>query len=204
MISDLREMLDQLEQLDMSIGDLLVSDASVAFKPLRENLQYLRSELRKYTLQQKRLLQQILPRVRSGDTAEEELADLYQDYVSSVFWFDSCESFIAAREREVNAILKLMKMFEVQSNMEMADFERANDVQYIFQRDKVVVLDLNILTPKSLIDNFLTNKPTDESDFWFNNKTMTAGVGNIVRQLLQFGQKNVDLDDRGYIFKITG
>ena len=57
MISEMREMLDDLEQMDMLIGDLIVDDASVAFKPLRENLQYLRAALRKYKLEQQKAMQ---------------------------------------------------------------------------------------------------------------------------------------------------
>ena len=57
MISEMREMLDDLEQMDMDIGDLIVNDASVAFKPLRENLQFLRAALRKYKLEQQKAMQ---------------------------------------------------------------------------------------------------------------------------------------------------
>ena len=57
MISEMREMLDDLEQMDMLIGDLIVDDASVAFKPLRENLLYLRAALRKYKLEQQKAMQ---------------------------------------------------------------------------------------------------------------------------------------------------
>ena len=67
MIAQLRDMLDELESMDMDIGDLIVDDASVAFKPLRENLQYLRAALRKYILEQKRLMQDILPGIRAGN-----------------------------------------------------------------------------------------------------------------------------------------
>ena len=57
MISEMRDMLDDLEEMDMAIGDLIVDDASVAFKPLRENLQYLRTALRKYRLEQQKAMQ---------------------------------------------------------------------------------------------------------------------------------------------------
>ena len=57
MISEMRDMLDDLEEMDMAIGDLIVDDASVAFKPLRENLQYLRTTLRKYKLEQQKAMQ---------------------------------------------------------------------------------------------------------------------------------------------------
>ena len=57
MISALREMLEDLEQSEMDIGDLIVDDASVAFKPLRENLEHLRAALRKYKLEQQKAMQ---------------------------------------------------------------------------------------------------------------------------------------------------
>ena len=57
LISEMRDMLDDLEEMDMEIGDLIVDDASVAFKPLRENLQYLRTALRKYKLEQQKSMQ---------------------------------------------------------------------------------------------------------------------------------------------------
>ena len=57
MISEMRDMLDDLEEMDMAIGDLIVDDSSVAFKPLRENLQYLRTALRKYKLEQQKAMQ---------------------------------------------------------------------------------------------------------------------------------------------------
>ena len=57
LISEMRDMLDDLEEMDMQIGDLIVDDASVAFKPLRENLQYLRTALRKYKLEQQKAMQ---------------------------------------------------------------------------------------------------------------------------------------------------
>ena len=57
MISEMRDMLDDLEQMEMRIGDLIVDDASVAFKPLRENLQFLRAALRKYKLEQQKAMQ---------------------------------------------------------------------------------------------------------------------------------------------------
>ena len=46
LLGQLRNMLNDLEIMEMEIGDLITQKPSVAFKPLRENLQYLRSELR--------------------------------------------------------------------------------------------------------------------------------------------------------------
>merc|ERR1711971_246992 len=204
-ISEMREMLDDLEQMDMDIGDLIVNDASVAFKPLRENLQYLRTALREYKLEQQKAMQDILPRIRAGDGAPEEVAALLEAYQDSRYYKRTLGPFIGERRREVNSILQLMNMYPLESNMELADYERANDVEYIFQRSKVVVVDLNILTPRSLIEDFIHPNSTDgDRNYWFDDNTAMARVGQKVKGLLRFGHSNLDQDDRGYLLKVTG
>merc|ERR1712172_205839 len=204
-ISEMREMLDDLEQMDMDIGDLIVNGASVAFKPLRENLQFLRAALRKYKLEQQKAMQDILPRIRAGDGAPEEVAALLEAYQDSRFYKRTLGPFIGERRREVNSIRQLMNMYPLESNMELADYERANDVEYIFQRSKVVVVDLNILTPRSLIEDFLHPNSTDsDRHYWFDDNTAMARVGQKVKGLLRFGHSNLDQDDRGYLLKVTG
>ena len=136
----------------------------------------------------------------------EEVVLLLQAYEDSLFHKRNLRNFIDEREREVNSIRTLMNMYPVESNMELADYERANDVEYIFQRSKVVVVDLNILTPRSLIEDFLDPNSTliNERTFWFDNNTAIAGVKHAVGGLLDFGHSNLDQDDRGYLLKVTG
>jgi hypothetical protein len=206
MLSNLRNMLNDLETMDMDIGALLSKDASIAFKPLRENLQHLRSELRKYTLMQKQRMAEILPRIKSGDPADDELVKLLDDWGKSRFYDKTLGPFIRRdRSREVEAVGKILAWYGAAGgNMEMADFERANDVQYIFQRAKVVVMDINILSPKTLIDDFLnTNETVNEDLFWYNDNHLIAELGVQIRALVDFGHSNYDLDDRGYLLKIS-
>ena len=135
----------------------------------------------------------------------EEVVLLLEAYEDSRFYRKTLRSFIGEREREVNAIRQLMEMYPVESNMELADYERANDVEYIFQRSKVVVVDLNILTPRSLVDDFLNPNRTliNETVYWFDNIPTMAAVGEKIRGLLDFGHSNIDQDDRGYLLKVT-
>ena len=205
LLGQLRRMMNDLENMEMKIGDLISQKSSVAFKPLRDNLQYLRSELRQYTLEQKKLLLDILPRIKKGDGAEDELATLLSDWKASQFYDRTLDSFIRSRTREVNAIGFLMDYYDIEANnMELADYEKANDVQYIFQRSKVVVMDLNLLTPRSIIDAYLNNSEVDEEGFWFGNSSMQAEVGSQIRSLKEFGRANIDQDDKGYLLKVSG
>merc|ERR1712130_884990 len=198
LISEMRDMLDDLEEMDMQIGDLIVDDASVAFKPLRENLQYLRTALRKFKLEQQKAMQDILPRIRAGEDAMEEVVLLLQAYEDSRFYIRALRSFIEERMREVNSIRTLMNIYPVESNMELADYERANDVEYIFQRSKVVVVDLNILTPRSWIEDFLDPNRTliNDREYWFNDFSAIGKVKQKLRGLLDFGHSNLDQDDQ--------
>ena len=88
--------------------------------------------------------------------------------------------------------------------MELADYEKANDVQYIFQRSKVVIMDLNLLTPRSIIDDYLNNNEVDEGGFWFGDSSIQTEVGSRIRSLKEFGMANMDQDDRGYLLKVSG
>ena len=133
------------------------------------------------------------------------MADLLEAYEDSRFYKRTLGPFIGERRREVNSIRQLMNMYPVESNMELADYERANDVEYIFQRSKVVVVDLNILTPRSLIEDFIHPNSTDsERHYWFDDNTAMARVGQKDKVLLRFGHSNLDQDDRGYLLKVTG
>ena len=151
-------------------------------------------------------MKDILPRIRAGDGAPEEVAVLLQAYQDSRFYKRTLGPFIGERRREVNSILQLMNMYPLESNMELADYERANDVEYIFQRSKVVVVDLNILTPRSLIEDFIhpNSSLINERHYWFDDNTAMTRVGQKVKGLLRFGHSNLDQDDRGYLLKVTG
>ena len=136
----------------------------------------------------------------------DEVVLLLQAYEDSRFYKRTLRSFIDEREREVNSIRALMNMYPVESNMELADYERANDVEYIFQRSKVVVVDLNILTPRSWIEDFLDPNRTliNDREYWFDDNAAIGLVKHKVGGLLDFGHSNLDQDDRGYLLKVTG
>ena len=150
------EMLNKLEQLYMIAGKLLGSSPAQKFKPLRENLNLYRTALKLFEIEKKRNLTDILPNVRGGDgKGEDDLLDLVTEYNLSQFEFELSEAFLVDRGREVNSIESFVELFTEESNIGLADYENANDVEYIFERDMVIVLDVNILTPASLTQGFL-------------------------------------------------
>merc|ERR1712002_714477 len=100
--------------------------------------------------------------------------------------YDKSHSFLRDRRREVNAIMVLVDYFGEESNIGLADYENANDVEYIFERDMVVVLDVNILTPASLTEDFLNGTVANEDGFWFNDVSNTGSLGHKLKIYHEF------------------
>jgi len=198
------EMLNKLEQLYMIAGKLLGSSPAQKFKPLRENLNLYRTALKLFEIEKKRNLTDILPNVRGGDgKGEDDLLDLVTEYNLSQFEFELSEAFLVDRGREVNSIESFVELFTEESNIGLADYENANDVEYIFERDMVIVLDVNILTPASLTQGFLDGGVVNEDGFWFNDVMNTGALGYKLRHYHEFALDNVDQEDRGYLLKIS-
>merc|ERR1719411_2082561 len=87
--------------------------------------------------------------------------------------------------------------------MNTADYESANDVEYIFERDQVIILEFNILTSKDLTQSFLDGNPIDESNFWYNDVSRNGEVGEILRNVSLFGLANLDEETKGYLVKVS-
>ena len=68
--------------------------------------------------------------------------------------------FLENRGREIFTVQAILDGYNFPdiNNLVIADYEMANDVEFIFKRDKVVVLDIHILTLKELTEKFIGEK----------------------------------------------
>merc|ERR1719495_2158801 len=204
MMEQVIKMLDELEQLNTKVTGLMNTQQAQKFKPLRENLNLYRKALRSYVLDVKMNLTSILPNIRGGSGhGEDDLMIMLANYTDSQFYFDTSSEFLIDRNREIQAIRFLEENFPSESNLAIADYESANDVEYIFKRDQVVVLEFNILTPKDLTISFLNGHPINESSFWYNDVSINGHVGELLRGLSEFGLENVDQENKGYLIKVN-
>ena len=205
-LEEVNTMMDELELLLQTVGGLLNRDPAIHFKPLRENLNMYKNALKKFQLDQKHLLQQYLPNI-SGGTAhgEQDLWNMLDDYDQSVFEPELSKSFLTRRLRETNALEFLMANYLEESNAVVADYESANYVEYIFKKEKNIVLELSVLTPTSLTEAFLAHEWTTDSEdgFWFNNIEDNAEIGDVLRTFKAFVIENLDMEDRGYLMKLA-
>ena len=198
------EVLGDLEDLNMKVGGYLESDPSIRFPPIQENLQIYQDAIAAYTTYLKGQLKELTPKIRAGETeAEEDLIKLLIDHADSQFQVDRSMEFLINRGREIQAVRFLLDSFPQASNRLVQDFRTANDAGILFSRDRVVLLELNVLSPTNVSNNFLDGNPMDEDKFWYNNQTVSGEVGSTLRTFLEFAEANVDLVDKGYLIKLN-
>ena len=174
------KMMDELEELEMKVNGLLNSKQAQKFPPVRENLSLYKKALSLFMLDRKLDLLKILPSIRGGNvTGEDELMIMLNLYLESPFEFSLSWDFLVDRNREIQAIRFLEENFPIETNMNTADYESANDVQYIFERDQVIILEFNILTSKELTQSFLDGNPIDESNFWYNGNDFSLELAKV-------------------------
>jgi len=204
LIESVGTMLDELEQLQMKVGGLLAKDPSIKFPPVKKSLLKYQDALAEFTREREAEFRAVLPTIKAGEpgSGEEELVTILNAYNASQFYFPTSSKFLANRARENQAIRFLLESFPEQSNLVVGDFETANDAEIIFKREKVVIMNFNILTPASITDDFLDNNAQDEDQFWYNQIDVNGHVGSKLHNFLLFAMENVNKTDRGYMIKL--
>ena len=204
LMKDIVDMMDHIEQLVQRVGGLLNQDPAIRFKPMRENLNLFKNKLMLYQLEQKQKLQEFLPNIVGGTgNGEDDLQEMLDNHEESVFNFYKARAFLDRRQRETEALKYLVQNFLDESNAVVADYESANYIEYIFKKEKVLVLEFNVLTPASLTEHYLDNNEDSEDNFWFHNNNLTAIIGETLRNFKEFAGQNLDEEDRGYLMKLS-
>jgi len=198
------DVLDELEQLGMKVRGLLKKDPAVQFEPLRKNLKIYNDAFDEFELSFKSKLKTILPNIRGGTgNGEDDLIELINEYLHSPFQFDNSSEFLVNRAREIQSIGFLTELFEEYPNIMIADYEKANDVEFIFSHDYVMILEFNILYSEDISNSFLDGNPIDESNFWYNQVEVNGQFGAMLRTFHEFALENVNTGDRSYMVKLS-
>merc|ERR1712130_1018576 len=137
-----------------------------------------------------------------NDEGEEALVNLIIAHQDSQFALDKSNLFLIDRKRELNAIAFLIETV-LDSNVAVADFEKATDVAYIFGMDHLVLLELNILSDTNNTLNFINGNPNNEDDFWYNKPDVNGHVGNLLRSLKAISEVMADQPDYGFMVKLA-
>lgn len=206
MIDEVAKVLDKMEKLQIKANTLLSTKPCIDYQAVRKNIDIYETFLRKYQINMQGKLQAILPAIRANKgKSEADLNKLIADYLSSPIKYDKSSRFLSRRNREIRAIQYLIDHFDVnnQENVDIADYESANDVDISLRYGFVVILSVNILQPKEVTESFVKGNEVDESTFWFNDLESVGSLGNQIRQFKTFAEVNNDKNHIFYLVKIT-
>ena len=204
LIAKSSDVLDELEQLGMKVRGLLKRDPTLRFKPLEQNLKIYKDAFDIFESGMKSNLTKILPNIRGGTgNGEDDLVEWINEYLNSTFQFDISSEFLVDRTREIQSIGFLIESFEQFPNIVFADYESANDVEFIFSHDYVMIMEFNILNNEDISNNFLNGTPVDETDFWYNKVGDNGFFGAALQNFHKFALENVNIGDRGFIVRLS-
>jgi len=203
MLESLVDTLDKLKQLEVKVNGLIISNEAAQFMPLQINLKTYRSGLRNYTIEFKTRMQEILPNIRdtTKPEGEDDIIDLLTEYNNSPFNFDTSSNFLTNRSRELMAIRYLIETVKGTSVV-VADFEEANDVQNVFGKESMVMLELNILSNAENTKKFLNGEEIQE-DYWYNDQVMNGKIGSLMRSLRNFANANSEFNEKSFMVKLN-
>ena len=215
LIEQITVMLDELEQTGVKAKGLKKRGPchdcptwADRFPPIRDNVEEFLGEWDKKKLRIQSRLRDIIPRIRNNGTGgEDELSSLLQEYADSVFAFEKSNEFLTRRNREISAVFHLSESFpedvdDDNRNIVMYDYKAANDVGQFLEKDQVILLELKILSPLELTEDFLDGNEQKEDGFWFNDIETVGQIGSRVRKLSKFAWENDNDDNCGFLVNL--
>merc|ERR1711892_267763 len=205
MMAEVIDMLDELNQLDVKAKGLMITNEATKFPALKKNLNIYKVALKSYIDDIMNRLQDILPNIRGGDgQGEDDLVALLNEFTNSPFEFETSDSFLIDRNREISAISFLLASFpDDAENIAVVDYEQGSDVDFILKHKYVIMLDFKILTPPSLTENFLNGNTQEESNFWYNSIAVNGQVGSLLRNFSDFALENAGEASSKYGYMIN-
>merc|ERR1712179_83010 len=110
-VETLTSTMDKFQQLNIKIRTLIFSDVAQLFQPLWRNLKSYDEALELFSSTFQENLQTMIPQVREGSVAEDDLAELVSQVTSSAFELSTSSRFLDNRARETTALSHLIKDF---------------------------------------------------------------------------------------------
>jgi len=207
MLKGVIDLLNQMEMLMTKVSGFTSLRPYIKFKPLKSNIDDYMGELDDYQNDLNRNLTRLVPDIRGGDDASEsDLTDLITWNLESPWNYDVSEKFLMDRGREISAISFLLNTVsgaEESDNIKIADFLDASEIDVILDYKRVLELNLTILAPKGLTEDFIAGNPQDEKEFWYNDISKNGQVGYLLRLFDEFSMANFNDPDYGFLIVLN-
>ena len=130
------KVLVDLQKIEHMTRTLLDTFIGTNFMGMRLTLNYYYNKLEVYILETKKKLGEIIPKVRGGG-GEEDLVKLIQEYLQSAFNYDTANSFLHEREKEINTISHLLDNVYLTEQVKLSNAGDANVAKALIENNVV-------------------------------------------------------------------
>jgi len=203
-LNSINEMLGEIEKTKLLLGTLKMEKVVRKYTPLMEILQTLSKGLSSFDLRMKTALEDILPRIRRGNTSEEALILLLNKYSKSPFYYHTIKKFLHNRRREVSSLDYILSPEKFKgTDIKILNYDEASDFQIMFIKPFVLMCKYNVLPSTLIARKFLNGETIDESKSWYNNPYVISAMGIAFNNFVQFSSVNANSKTHGFLLALS-
>ncbi|XP_066919728.1 uncharacterized protein [Clytia hemisphaerica] len=218
----LMNFMQNLENFQSKAASMSIKDSILAFDD-SNILRWFQIALSDKLKQLERYMNEIVPRVRSGDQSEREIINLMGDDWMYPFTLEKCKQFLNEREKEVEVMENILDIFKYdhqqntydvtqqQQNDESAKQQQQQNVdikatwralESYVKNDKLVAFNINVMSDVMDIERFLQPGRMEEK-WWLSNETILYNMAQRARQFKQFTDQNSAPQKSGYLVRFV-
>ena len=194
-------MMNEFEEMRIGMKELIGHKIALDYTPVATLLNALQTQLIAFKHNMIKGIQEVLPKIRSGGKAEEELTDLVAVYDNSPFSERTYRILLKTRKREIEVIEALVKVAnEEDLNKVKVDIDGSGQAFECGLRNRFTVhYELHLLPyedPEDFAQKYTDGSITaiDEDGKWFNNLTLSGAMGKMSKDFQYFAKQNKDRD----------
>ena len=188
-------ILDNFEDMRLYMDRLMESDVATDYMPIEKLLNSLDTQHSAFKHSITKAIQDILPKIRAGGAAEQQLTQLVAKYDESPFSMRKYSNILKTRNREIEVIQSILKVAKDLKNVKVDVDDSGESFSCGLEHQFTLLYELHVL-PQEDADTFskkyADGKLASEEGKWFNNLTLSGSMGEMNRRFSEFAKLNSD------------
>ena len=178
--------------IEMTIHSLQSTTVATNYPRYSKILTTLKTNFQRFKNGINKEIQEVLPRIRGGGKAEQELTDIVNKYQTSPYHRAHVDNFLGVRRKEIETITNVIEMKTKGSKIVVEDGRSGVGNKCLQDNEMAIVYTFRVLPNDDVAEAFANTSPGlwDESNKWFNNRTAVGQGGQVYRDFLQFYESN--------------
>ena len=190
-VADITQMFMDFKAVEKFFRELKITRVATDFQRYREVLIDLEQRYQTYRSKVSSRIKQVLPKIRSNASSEQELVDIVIEYKNSKYEKEEFLGLLYTRKKEVETIEYIVYNPEKPSSV-LIDMDHSGDMsKCIIEHDYTLVYELEVL-PKDIthVGEQYLNDELNEENRWFMKKDEIGLNRPLLGTFLRLAKKN--------------